>query len=218
MSTFKEEAVQTDEVSYTTHTAYKNPKNPSYEGSELMNKNIQLGPLELVEGKEFTYLKMRVDGKGLRIKVHASPLEPAFSVNPYNTQKVQLPVDVSGDPGFEGWNEAWTRAVMSYLNEQCMPETMVEVQSLCKNGRMYIQWPREFNNRLKFKALKTPIGYTQPESGDFHKLNAKLDPTKELEIEIDLLCWLRQIDGGRKIQAGFTAQLFSIDSSLPTSG
>ena len=206
----------TDVESTTTPKIYAAAplaKNPSYEGTELMSKEIQIGPLQFVTGKDYTYLKMRVDEKQLRIKFRGIPLEPTFSLNPYDTTKVQLAIDVTGDAGFVGWADAWFRSVLSYLNEQCLPELTVELTQLCRNNRLYVQWPHDFKHREKYKAIKTPIGYTQPQDESFTKLNALLNPEKELQFEIDLLCWIRKVDG-QKIQAGFTPQLYTIDSCI----
>lgn len=157
----------------------------------VANKNI--GKLDTESSKEFCTFKLTVNDAEIHLKCNVPLVDGELKQSQFNTNKLQLAVDCSGNGHLLLAAEQLRKEIQTALDNECLPDYSVSVISFVKgNNVMYLSWPRK---GTKYETIKVDGRVVDLNTKSIEYLEGKLreasEGGKEVEVLFKLYCWVR---------------------------
>lgn len=159
---------------------------------ELLSASKLVGKIEPAsEHQEFATFPLTVQGKPIALKGKGI-VGSEVRASQFNPGKLQLNFDVSGNGEMLFAAEQLRKEIQGALDNECLPELEVVVQSWVKNKMIYLSWPKMRGNYLTVEVNGKSV---KPGTENYEKFTEDLarigNVDEDVEVGFSLYAWAR---------------------------
>ena len=145
------------------------------------------------EQQEFATFPLTINGKPIMIR-GTGVVGQEFRASQFNPGKLQLTFDVGGNGEMLFAAEQVRKEIQQALDNECLPELEVSVQSWVKNKNIYLSWPRVRNDYKAIEVNDAVVLHGSEEYERFTRDLAKIGGhDDQVEVGFSLYAWVRYI-------------------------
>ena len=198
----------------STQQKYLNPM-------DLLKANKFIGKVEpATEHQEFATFPLTIGGQSIAIQ-GTGIVGQEVRASQFNPGKLQLTFDVGGSGEMLFAADQLRKEIQGVLDNECLPELEVTVQSWVKNKVIYLSWPRMRGNYKAVVINGTKVYHGTDQYEQFTEDLAKIGGVDDnVEVGFSLYAWVKygkQADGTStsKVTVGMTPTLEYIKYNKP---